>query len=153
LKAEDLDLDLDNIYPPGQRELPDDFTGTDFPHEPYIPFQDLIRGLGINMSQPRTRQEAPATAAPPPDRTQTEKLLKQIAKPIYFLQGDLTNNTVQNLLPDRSRSLLGTDSSNLALTTAGIRAVKHEMRFELITKRMKAICMFVDFSLIQDKRN
>jgi len=117
------------------------------PHEPYLPIQNLITGLGINLSAPRTRQEVPSVAAALPDRSQTEKVLKQVAKPIYVLTGDLNSNAVQNMLPDRSRSQIGTDSSTLQLTTAGIRAMKHEMRRELIVKRMKPICLYVYLNL------
>ena len=146
-KAQDLDLDLDSVYPEEQRHFPKDFEENRMPHEPYLPFQNLITGLGINLSAPRTRQEVLSVAAALPDRSQTEKVLKQVAKPIYILRGDLNSNTVQNMPPDRSRSQIGTDSSALQLTTTGIRAVKHEMRHELIVKRMnRSACMCTSIS-------
>jgi hypothetical protein len=118
-KAQDLDLDLDSVYPEEQRHFPKDFEENGMPHEPYLPFQNLITSLGINLSAPRTRQEVLSVAAALPDRSQTEKVLKQVAKPIYILRGDLNSNTVQNMPPDRSRSQIGTDSSTLPLTTTG----------------------------------
>jgi hypothetical protein len=108
------------VYPKEQRHFPEDFEENGMPHEPYLPFQNLITSLGINMSAPRTQQEAPSVAAAPLDQSHTEKVLKQVAKPIYVLTGDLNSNTVQNMLLDRSRSQIGTDSSALQLTTAGI---------------------------------
>ena len=82
--ARNLDLDLDNVYPEHQRQFPEDFKGDEMPHEPYLPFQNLITGLGIDMSAPRTRQEVPSIAAALPDRSQTEKRLKQIASRFTF---------------------------------------------------------------------
>jgi hypothetical protein len=96
-------------------------------HEPYLQFQNVIAGLGIKLSSPRTRQEVSSAAAALPDRTQTEKLLKQVAKPIYILTGNLNANTVQDMLPDRLRSQKVTDSSTLQLTTKGIKAMKYGM--------------------------
>jgi hypothetical protein len=89
----------------------------------------------------------PSIASALLDRSETERRLKQIAKPIYVITEDLNSNTVQNMLLDRSRSQRGTDSSGFELTTRGIWRVKHEMRRDLIVKRIKPICLFVYLDL------
>jgi hypothetical protein len=144
-RTNDPTMNLDLIYPEHRRRLPTDFRGNSLPHEPYQPYEQLVIGLGINMSDPKTRQQVPAVAAALPDRTQTERVLKQVAKPLYVIEGVLTKNAIQNMLPDRLRSQAGLDYSTLELTTIGIKAVMYETRSTLIVKKMKPICLYVSF--------
>jgi hypothetical protein len=69
-----------------------------------------------------------------PDRAQTERVPKQVAKPLYVIEGVLTKNAIQNMLPDRLRSQDSLDYSTLELTATGIKAVMYD-RSTLIVKK------------------
>jgi hypothetical protein len=100
------------------------------------------------MSNLKTRREVPAVLAALLGYAQTERVIKQVAKPLYVIEGVLTKNAIQNMLHDRLRSQDGLDYSTLKLTTAGIKAVMYETRSTLIVKKMKPICLYMSFELL-----
>ena len=73
---------------------------------------------------------------------------KQVAKPLYVIDGVLTKNAIQNMLPNRLQGQDGLDYSTLELTTTSIKAVMYKTRSTLIVKKIKLICLYVSFKLL-----